>query len=67
MSTALKTLFTPLQLGPLTLKNRVLMSPMTRNRAIPTNVPNSTMVEYYRQRAGAGLIVSEAVLVSQQG
>ncbi|KAK0469957.1 uncharacterized protein EV420DRAFT_1662635 [Desarmillaria tabescens] len=65
----LNTLFQPLQLGPITLKNRVFMSSMTRNRSIPTNVPNDIMVEYYRQRAagGAGLIIAEGILISQQG
>lgn len=61
------SLFEPLQLGPLTLKNRVLMSALTRSRSVPTNVPNSINIEYYKQRAGAGLIVSEAILVSPQG
>jgi len=62
-------LFTPLQVGPLTLRNRFLMAAMTRDRNVPTNVPTDLMVEYYRQRArgGAALIVSEAVVVSQQG
>ncbi|KAF8911322.1 hypothetical protein CPB85DRAFT_1375880 [Mucidula mucida] len=55
------SLFQPLQLGPLTLKNRIFMSALTRNRSVPTNVPNAVNVEYYKQRAqgGAGLIVSE--------
>jgi 2,4-dienoyl-CoA reductase-like NADH-dependent reductase (Old Yellow Enzyme family) len=61
------TLFEPLKLGPITLKNRVFMSALTRSRAVPTNVPNDLMVEYYRQRSGAGLIVTEGVLISQQG
>ncbi len=67
--TSLQALFQPLQLGPLTLKNRVFMSAMTRNRSVPTNVPNEINVEYYRQRAagGAGLIVAEGILISQQG
>ncbi|KAK0193618.1 hypothetical protein F5146DRAFT_1101553 [Armillaria mellea] len=62
-------LFQPLQLGSITLKNRVFMSSMTRNRSIPTNVPNDIMAEYYRQRAagGAGLIIAEGILISQQG
>ncbi|KIK54938.1 hypothetical protein GYMLUDRAFT_176401 [Collybiopsis luxurians FD-317 M1] len=61
-------LFQPLQLGAITLRNRVLMSALTRNRALPTNVPNSLMVEYYRQRAqSAGLVVSEGALICQQG
>ncbi len=62
-------LFQPLKLGPLTLKNRIFMSALTRSRSVPTNVPNAINVEYYKQRAqgGAGLIVSEGVLVTQQG
>ena len=61
-------LFQPYSLGDLTLKNRVVMAPLTRNRATPSNnAPNELMVEYYRQRAGAGLIVSEASPISQQG
>lgn len=53
-------LFQPLAAGPLSLKNRVAMAPMTRSRA-PGAVPNALMREYYRQRAGAGLIISEGV------
>ncbi|EEB89785.1 hypothetical protein MPER_12085 [Moniliophthora perniciosa FA553] len=62
-------LFQPLNLGPITLQNRIVMSALTRNRAVPTNVSNHVMEEYYRQRAkgGAELIVSEGTLVSQQG
>lgn len=61
------TLFDPLKLGDLTLKNRVLMSPLTRCRAVDGRVPNALMAEYYRQRAGAGLIMTEATIVSAQG
>lgn len=61
-------LFEPLQLGPLTLRNKVLMSALTRNRSVPTSVPNDVNVEYYKQRAqSAGLIVTEGVLITQQG
>jgi N-ethylmaleimide reductase len=60
-------LFTPFQLGPLVLPNRVVMAPMTRNRAGPGNVPTPLNAEYYRQRAGAGLIVTEASQVSPEG
>ncbi|KAF5374202.1 hypothetical protein D9758_004627 [Tetrapyrgos nigripes] len=70
MSTAtnLSSLLKPLQLGPYTTRNRIFMSALTRNRAVPTNVPNELLVEYYRQRArSAGLIVTEGVLVAQQG
>lgn len=63
-----RSLFQPIQIGAVTLRNRVLMSALTRNRALPTNVPNELMVEYYRQRAeSAGLIVSEGILICQQG
>jgi N-ethylmaleimide reductase len=60
-------LFTPFQLGPLTLPNRVVMAPMTRNRAGPGNAPTALNATYYAQRAGAGLIVAEASQVSPQG
>nr|WP_210302420.1 alkene reductase [Rhodoblastus sphagnicola] len=61
-------MFQPCQLGPLTLKNRIVMAPLTRNRARPgDNAPNALMAEYYRQRAGAGLIITEASPISQQG
>lgn len=62
-----KALFTPVALGDLTLRNRVIMAPMTRDRAGPGDVPTAAMVEYYRQRAGAGLIVSEGVQPSPEG
>lgn len=57
-------LFTPLQLGPYTLKNRLIMAPLTRNRAGLDGVPGDLNVLYYRQRAGAGLIISEATCIS---
>jgi N-ethylmaleimide reductase len=57
----------PLRLSPLTLPNRVVMAPMTRNRAGPGNVPGEMNAAYYAQRASAGLIVSEATQVSPQG
>ena len=60
------TLFTPYTLGPITLKNRVVMAPMTRCRAID-NLPNDVMTEYYRQRAGAGLLITEGVAPSANG
>ncbi|WP_206240432.1 alkene reductase [Novosphingobium terrae] len=60
-------LFTPFRLGRLDLPNRVLMAPLTRSRAGAGNVPTDMMVEYYRQRATAGLIISEATQISQQG
>jgi N-ethylmaleimide reductase len=60
-------LFSPVTLGALALKNRVVMAPLTRNRAGPGNVPQALNVEYYVQRASAGLIVTEATQVSPQG
>jgi N-ethylmaleimide reductase len=61
------SLLSPITLGPLHLPNRVVMAPMTRNRAGPGNVPGPLNATYYAQRAGAGLIVSEATQVSAQG
>src|ERR1700748_947800 len=66
MSTATK-LFEPYKLGPLTLPNRLVMAPLTRNRALAGMVPNPLAIEYYAQRASAGLLVTEASQVSQQG
>jgi N-ethylmaleimide reductase len=59
-------IFTPYQLGPLDLQNRVAMAPLTRKRATVDHVPVPIMAEYYRQRATAGLIVSEGTNISQQ-
>ena len=61
------TLFDPLQLGALTLPNRILMAPLTRGRATREAVPTAMMADYYAQRAGAGLIVSEATGISREG
>lgn len=60
-------LFTPLQLGPYTLKNRLAMAPLTRCRAQRDGTPTPIMAEYYAQRAGAGLIISEATAVTPMG
>ncbi len=60
-------LLEPLQLGPYRLKNRVVMAPLTRNRAQEGNVPSALNAEYYRQRSTAGLIISEATQISPQG
>jgi N-ethylmaleimide reductase len=60
-------LFSPVEVGPLTLKNRVVMAPLTRSRAGPGNVPNRLNALYYGQRASAGLIVSEATQISPEG
>jgi len=59
--------FDPYQLGPITLKNRIVMAPLTRSRSGKGEAPRELNAEYYRQRASAGLIVSEATQVSQQG
>ncbi|MDR6954354.1 N-ethylmaleimide reductase [Ancylobacter sp. 3268] len=58
------SLFDPYRLGDITLTNRVVMAPLTRNRAITGTVPNPLSVKYYAQRATAGLIVTEATQVS---
>lgn len=61
-------LFAPVSLGALELPNRVLMAPLTRSRADEaTRTPNELHVEYYRQRAGAGLLISEATVISREG
>ncbi len=60
-------LFSPFRLGALDLPNRIVMAPMTRNRAGAGNAPTALNAAYYAQRAGAGLIVSEASQVSPQG
>jgi N-ethylmaleimide reductase len=60
-------IFSPYRLGPLQLPNRVVMAPMTRNRAGPGNVPGPLNATYYAQRASAGLILTEATQISPQG
>lgn len=62
-----KTLFEPYALGHLTLANRIVMAPLTRNRAGKGFVPSEFAAEYYSQRASAGLLISEATQISQQG
>jgi len=60
-------LFTPLKVGAVTAPNRVFMAPLTRLRSIePGDIPTPMMAEYYRQRASAGLIISEATQISAQ-
>ncbi|KIJ36201.1 hypothetical protein M422DRAFT_179813 [Sphaerobolus stellatus SS14] len=63
------SLSTPVTLGAIELRNRNVMSALTRSRSLPTSIPNDTNLEYYRQRArgGAGLIVTEGTLIVQQG
>lgn len=61
------SLFDPVQLGAVEAGNRVLMAPLTRARATRDHVPTPLMIDYYRQRASAGLIISEGVGISRQG
>jgi len=63
----LSSLFSPLTLGALSLPNRLIMAPMTRGRATPDAVPTPRMATYYRQRAAAGLLITEATAISPQG
>ena len=68
-STGYEALLSPLTIDTLTLRNRVIMAPLTRSRSAPTNIPNDVNKEYYiqRSRGGSGLIITEGILVSQQG
>lgn len=63
----LSRLLSPMNVWGLELRNRMVMGPLTRSRAIDGDVPSPLAVEYYRQRAGAGLIISEASQISPQG
>ncbi|MEP9378055.1 alkene reductase [Aquabacter sp. CN5-332] len=67
MTEATPSLFDSYTLGKITLSNRVVMAPLTRNRAGAGFVPGDLAVEYYAQRASAGLIITEATQISQQG
>lgn len=60
-------LFQPIRLGAIDLPNRIIMAPLTRGRATQDHVPTPLMIEYYRQRASAGLIITEATGISQEG
>ena len=60
-------LFTPAKAGALTLRNRIVMAPLTRSRAGPGNVPHQLNALYYAQRASAGLIISEATQIAPEG
>ena len=65
MSMESTALFQPFNLGNITLKNRIVMAPLTRNRAIPgSDAPQAINAIYYGQRADAGLIISEATQIS---
>src|ERR1700754_145042 len=62
------TLFDPIKVGALTLPNRIFMAPLTRTRALEgSRVPSPLAIEYYTQRAGAGLIMTEATSVEAMG
>ena len=61
------TLFDPVQLGAISADNRILMAPLTRARADRDGVPQAFVKDYYAQRSGAGLIISEATGISRQG
>ena len=61
------SLFDPYSIADLTLKNRIAMAPMTRGRAGDTRVPNELMAEHYYQRTSAGLLITEATVISTQG
>ena len=63
----MSTLFDPIKLGAISAPNRVLMAPLTRGRATREHVPTAVMATYYTQRASAGLILSEATGISQEG
>ncbi len=62
-----KTLFEPYALGAIQVSNRIVMAPLTRNRAGAGFVPGDLTGEYYAQRASAGVIITEASQISQQG
>jgi N-ethylmaleimide reductase len=61
------TIFSPIKLGAIEAKNRVVMAPLTRSRAVAGEVPNELAITYYKQRAGAGLIVSEGTQIRPDG
>ncbi len=61
------TLFDPILLGAIAAPNRILMAPLTRGRSTENHVPTALMVEYYRQRASAGLIITEGTGISHEG
>ncbi len=61
------TLFDPITVGDISAANRIFMAPLTRGRATPDHVPTTIMIDYYRQRAGAGVIITEGTGVSRRG
>ena len=61
-------MFDSYKLGPFTLKNRILMAPLTRMRCDKTtSIPNDLLVEYYKQRASFGMIITESSPINQRG
>ncbi|MGF1486913.1 MAG: alkene reductase [Prochloraceae cyanobacterium] len=64
--TASPKLLSPFELRDLSLKNRVVMPPLTRGRAVNNGIPNDLMAEYYTQRTGSGLIITEGTFISNQ-
>src|ERR1035438_630628 len=64
---SMASLLDPIQIGEIHLPNRIIMAPLTRLRGTPEHIPTQLMVEYYTQRAGAGLIISEGIPVVPQG
>lgn len=60
-------IFTPIKVGAIEAKNRIVMAPLTRSRAVEGEVPNELAITYYKQRAGAGLIVSEGTQIRRDG
>lgn len=63
----MKKLFEPLKIGNIDLKSRIVMASLTRSRCDPDATPSKLMIEYYRQRASAGLITAEATAVTPMG
>ncbi|TGN50229.1 alkene reductase [Paracoccus liaowanqingii] len=63
----MSSMFDPVTLGAVTLRNRIVMAPLTRSRSGAARIPNDLMVDYYRQRSGAGMILSEATSVTPMG
>ncbi|MDX1729064.1 MAG: alkene reductase, partial [Pseudoalteromonas tetraodonis] len=62
------SLFSSISLGPYTLKNRIVMPPLTRSRStVPGNIPNEVMATYYAQRASAGFMVTEGTQIEPRG
>lgn len=67
MINKLQNLLSPIKVGNMMLKNKVVMAPLTRSRADESDIPSDIMAEYYSQRSSAGLIITEASQVSNQG